>query len=603
MADFLPVVTAQQVASLLGVTDSRVRQMAGDGTLKPVYRGGRSLLFWRAEVNAHRRRTATSLVARNQPPAAEPLRLVTDTVVIDPAPRTGDMVKDKPLHVRIYQGMVAGSQRTVVLLSEPVGHGVRVLTNRIEQIAVDVAERFLGGRVSDAVWIDVIPPMGWSEREWWATAVDLRNILLTRETRAGQADWDPSWSPMTLEDLDGLLGGAPVDFFEWNSYSPSLVETWQRTGRPVEVVVDPEGIRPYVEAYLCLRSSSHRAWSVARRALAYRIHLGERSRMHRIQMAEVPLDEHDTSPGSEHPEVNTTIARQYVVPGDVVADLADVDAEDIPPARAQQDLAVLQAWLDEVDKYADVPDPRTAAAVEQAMAAQQTLMRMNDPDHADDMARRKPSAFVVTVDLTGSSWDGQYLERITWLDRDPRNNTELPLSERRWARELAKASFADRDLRFGYDFCGNLLTCVSLDLPEDEPTWILGIRWPTSYDGYPLPEGVEIVAVGASGDRPVYLARHGSLIGLLPRSRPYEGWNFGYSGGGPGQLATDIESFLAGAGVTVDETIRERVWAAVASSPQQALRIEVDVLVSPFAGEGRHALGRLRPNQRASGRR
>lgn len=585
---FLPLITAQQAAEILGVTDSRVRQMVGEGALRPVYRGGRSQLFWRAEIMAYLRRKDSSQVARSLPPASRPLRLVVDTVIQDPAPWTGDMITDKPLHVRIYRSDndPAGTQesRTVVLLSEPVGRGLRVLINRIEQIVATVADRFLDGAIADAVWVDVWPPDHWSEHDVWTTGVRLSNILLHRNGSGHDADWSPTWSPMTIEELGQVLGGATVDWFEWNSYRPALINRWQRTGRPVEVIVDREGIQPVVEAYRQLQETSHPAAEAARRALLHRTAMLWSSAVRQRDMEkDYPLDLR-ASDDTERREANTSIRCDYVLPDDVLAALPNLaDDETATLAETSRALAQLHAWLDDVDEWADEPAPRLAGAVGLAVEAQTSWDRMADPDRRDRPAQTRES-YRITVELLDAPWDRQYADGIRWEDSDPRASSDLPLAERRQTRQLASeyaGSTRDWDLRFGHDFRGNWVLRAT-NTQAQRPLVFHRICWPTTYDAYPLPDAVDIVADGDSGDRPVYLARRGSLIGLLPRSREFEGWNFGYGGGGPGQLEADIERFLEAAGVRVEGAIASRIEAAIEESPEDALNVSVDQLISPY---------------------
>lgn len=57
-----------------------------------------------------------------------------------------------------------------------------------------------------------------------------------------------------------------------------------------------------------------------------------------------------------------------------------------------------------------------------------------------------------------------------------------------------------------------------------------------------------------TGDRPVYLARHRHIIGLLPIPNGASGWSYGYPGGSPHTLAAHIETFLRERGRLIDAT-------------------------------------------------
>lgn len=574
--NLLPVATVQQAGEILGVSDSRIRQLLGEGVLRPAYRSGRSVLLWRSELAAYASRSVTSQVAGTMPPLAEPLHLVVDTVMMSPAASAWDLIEQQPLHIRIYQGNQPTADtppRTVVLLAEPVGEGLRVLTNRIEKIAEAVAKRFLNGAVADAVWVDVWPPSN-AFNQPWSTAVEIRNVLLTQS----EAVWRPSWSPMTINELETLIGGAEVDWFEWNSYSPGLINRWQRTGRPVEVTVDPKGLQPAVAAYQALDGVQHPAADTARRVILHLL-------AWRASRSPAPWspDVFDQAGLDEPASINTTTRHDFEMPADIQALLPELSDPAPSPAQTHDEVESLQQWLDEVDQWSDNPDERLSRAVQLALGAARSRDRSAQPDRSEES--ETIDEFILTaVHLQHASWDQDYLDRITWQAADPTNDMNLPLRERRLVRRLrARAGqfYDDRDSEFGRDFMGNWVLRYSYGDQDHGYTPCI-IAWPTTYDGFPLPQGVEIVAVGESGDLPVYLARHGGLIGLLPRSSDFSAWNFGYGGGGPGNLERDIQRFLRDDGFRVDETVIRRILVAVEQSTQDDLAISVDSLVSPY---------------------
>lgn len=117
--------------------------------------------------------------------------------------------------------------------------------------------------------------------------------------------------------------------------------------------------------------------------------------------------------------------------------------------------------------------------------------------------------------------------------------------------------------------------CDSL-AEEDRQT--VRVMWPTSYDELPLPGGVVIVADGDVGDRPVYIARYGSLIGLLPHDGSPNGWNFGYGGDGPGRMARDVAAFLTMVDVPVDDVQRRVIEKMIETSSEDSLSLPLDRL-------------------------
>ena len=592
----LPVVTTQQAAEILGVSASRVRQLCGEGALRPASRAERTLLFWRSEVAAYASGPLTSLTARTMPPLSEPMRLVVDTVLTNPARCPWDLGEAHSLHVRIYRSDpvpapqaqplaqqrgrgASTSPRTVVVLSEPIGDGLRILTTRIERIAEVVSERFLndpaytGDPVLDAVWVDVTPPRdGFSQA--WSTGVTIRNILLSRP----EARWRTAWAPMTVHELELLLGAAQIDWFEWNSYTPELIGQWQRARRPVEVTVDPKGLRPGVLAYQSLDGVTHPGAETARNAILYRL-----AGLDGIAPVPWSSEVGDNKGAEEAPTINTTVRRDFHIPTQIRDLLPDTSQAPGSTGQLRHDAECLQAWLDKIDQWSDSPDVTLSQAVRIAVEAASTREKRAH-SHQPNQAEAIGDFVLTTVHLLHRSWDQEYLQQITWQATDPADDTRLALSERRLIRQLnahASKHDADGDAQVGRDVMGNwVVRSGRVDQSRESTTCT--IAWPTLYGDSPLPPGVQVVAVGDDGDRPVYLARHGRLIGLLPQTGEFSPWNFGYFGGGPANLEHAIRLFLQGAGLRVDETVIHRIAVAVEQAPQDELSISVDSLISPY---------------------
>lgn len=552
-----PIWGVETVARKMGVTEARVRQLAGAGKM-PKRIPGMKAWYWPAEsIRAHLREGAQSGTVSRLGPADHPLRLETDALY-----RYKTIHGEYPIHVRIYQG----ADRTVVLLSEPVADGSRLLINHVEEIVDEVANRYLDGDIGMATWIDLWPQDYGLRRSMASPRSDISNIVLRRDDERpyGRRWADPQWVPMDLEELTSVLGGAPVYWVPWAHYTTEVVEAYQRQGQPVKVVDDPMDMQPVVAAYRTFQAQgetlSPKVYNVAKKALL-------------ITLALRSTYTHTANPlarDAEEPWPASTVVREvpYELPQDVAAELLDPEAVTDSWAAAKTDMDLLNEALELVDEYADGPDPLLEKALQQAIAGQRDVLTLVDP-----LSRYTytPSFRVRHVTLQPTGWDAEYLRGCTWLEHDPRETEDRKIT-RRQARMLAKAAYQPG--KFGIDAFGHP---VLVDDPQSKRGRTnLVVLWPTRYVGaVPLPYDVRLVAVEEGGDRPVYLARHNTMIGLLPH-KTGDQWNFGYGGGGPDALARDIQAFAAGIGEHLD---RKSADAATGSAVTGNLDINVDQLI------------------------
>lgn len=569
MSPFFPFLTAKQVAERLGVSDSRVRQLVGEGRLPQPVPGLPRMLFHDSDVEAYLRPgrstgRASLVLAQDEP--TQPLRLTVD--VVSYLPSSWDDMRS-PVHVRLYQG--AG--RNVALLTEPVEHGLSILINRVEDVVSMLEQDLLEPMrlsAADVTWVHIYPDQSRPDGP-----DDISNVVLTESD--GPQRWrNPGWPPLSPDDLAKLLGGAHVDQWRWDHYTPELIQAWQRTGRPVEVVHDVAGVRPYAHALHALQSTGRQHGIPAEVLDA-----AETALLHAIALRTSPAALGAATAEDQRITRATNTCRliPYELPGDVADRLPDLEHPLFP--ALQESLVAREAMHDAlmlVDSYADRPDPVLFDALDHAVAAQDSLLTHLTGGAAGVPTRRDRFTcrwFDVAGDL-----DRTYLSSCKWLPAtdDPRT-TACPSVPGHLARRLVSG---DEPAQFGTDPDGNVVARRTARNDRERTSFV--VAWPTRYPvDPPLPSEVHLRAdptAGSGGDRPVYLVRRGQNIGLLPHPDRLSGWSYGYTGGSPHTLARHIAKFLEEYGRRVDvDTIRD--YLTNPARNDEGVDIDVDALVPP----------------------
>lgn len=537
---------------MLNVTEGRVRQMADSGLLKPLPIPGRAHLYWRADVRAYAAENSTTLAARSLSRPAKPLRLDTDVIIWWEPEWT--LRGPVPLHVRIYRG-----QHTVVVLSEPSDR--HLLTNHIEQMVPILQDRFLhGADLSHTVWVDITPPMSDYGQRPQTTYAHVRNIIFRRDDDGGA--WSlPEWVTLTGDDLNHLMGGDVVDGFDWATYTPDLVEQWQRTGRPVPTHFEPDHMPYKVGTYRALHDLGRPDLTRdAQHAILGEITLWQSSPgLHRRREFE-PY-------GSEvlvDLPLTTSRPTHYVLPADIVEALPTYDDLLVDWEVTVAAYERIHEAIEQVSEYADQPSPHAEELLRRTLAWQRDLMILADGERGNRYAHR-PSHHLRVFRSFGDHFDRVYVAGI-------RPDVDLPDHHRR--RLLSESLTGSLDVA-GADPFGNPAAV--------DPRGGLIVLWPTTYPAAgPLPDGVHIVAeqTDQPGARPAYVVRRGAIIGLLPYRDPQDGeWAYGYGGSGPHTLAAAIISFLTEhRNQPVTEATEQQVTRQVIDTAGPVLDINIDSL-------------------------
>lgn len=557
--------TAEHVAQELGVTPTRVRQLVRERKLAaPTALSDRVHLWWPVDVEAAKALLAGQILSVRadllDKPLA-PLKRVADHLVRYP------VLRDQPgvVHVRIWSGEAPEGRRTVVLLGsmqESFG-----LQTYIEEITAIVSDRFLHGRAADAVWMECFPGQ-WSQTRVMNLLLEYPSVPAEpkRGTRAGlsqllpnqfgarrnEADArprpNPRWRTSTYADIERLVGDS-VEAYPGAAYTAATVEAWQSHHTAVDCIYDPYGLAATSSALSVLArvATADPHVATARKACGL---LAQDCMTKAEDYARDKQWWDDATPssadGRRREDSPTVWAARLVQPSlspsehDLVA--AYYHPENDADEGAQRVLLQqIWQWADEVGKFGGAhADP----VVHQALAiAEQCLTR----DLDDAYRPTKVRAYDIT------EVEERFLrENVAWGEP---SGDPTPAH-----RELAKAILwgaSDTPIgddlldhvEFGFERRSQLLVARRHDEhPETAGMAEFAMLWP-NYLASELGDGDSIVAANSRyrGDLPVFIEHADGSMEPLPRDprHPHDGWNFGYSGGGPGTLAAAITRVVA----------------------------------------------------------
>lgn len=570
--DFL---NTEEVATELGVSPMRVRQLLTEGELpQPTKLGARAYMWHRADIAAVKARRAGEPSSQASGVLAAPpqrLRRLADDVV-DVNVHFGETL---PLHVRVWAGAAPEGQRTVVLLGQ-LRHGAGVQAH-LEEIVRTVAP-LLPADPREAVWFsyrpgDELHPQEVDNLIWRVTSDDeparatggrVWHLFRRAGRRLARRDEAPRFHrPASLPEVERIVG-SPIEAYPGPAYTPATIETWRRTGHTVPVPHDEIDHESLIGAARTLAAAQAAARDPQRAAAAgAAVHLlVDDVRERHAWISRQHWDDGTTPPFGREPgpEWPTTWAARLIKPRITDEDQQLLDAHpepfDIPREPAEHGplhelLDQLRRWSREVDAYSDQPDEELHAALERAARLLAFYIGVYDKafqenDHPDSTAR--------LYEVVGQ-WDRAYLDQLADAEL-----TAHPRSHRVLAETLRRQITDPALLRWGTDPAGRLVAHYPGD-PDQAWSELYAVEWPLRPPAEPIPAGTRIVADGERGDRPAYLAYPDGRVEPLPAD-PRDiltGWNFGYSGGGPGALETAITSAFARADGLERDTM-PRAW-------------------------------------------
>ncbi|WP_341258137.1 hypothetical protein [Gordonia malaquae] len=587
--------TADQVAQRLRITPTRVRQLVHERKLAaPMALSDRVHVWWPVDVEAARALLAgqvLSVRADLLDDPTGPLERMADHLVRYPN-RFGEPAV---VHVRIWRGDAPEGHRTVVLLGalrESLG-----LHNCIEDVVTIVSDRFLRGRAEDAVWMECHPDQHAKFR--------VTNLLLEYPAPADAAKATGSrlsqflpvpfgsrgddkndarprpearWRPSEYAAIERVVG-SPIEAYPSSAYTADTVERWQSERSMVDYTYDPYGLTDAASALTVLAevASADPHASTARQACVVLSRACETIVEGYVQDQQWWDDgTGQTFTDDAQDSAPTVYAARLVQPSltprerELVAAYAQPDDNTDDEQRSL--LQQIWRWSDATGEFGGAHAAplihKALATTEQCLARhlgsvhRPTMVRSYDITELEDRFLRSD---VVWAEPSGSTTPAhrELAKALLWLSNAPIGDDQLDHVE------------------FGFERHSQLLVArlreqVSAPTARRE----FAMQWPNDPPS-PLREGDNIVAVNSAfrGDLPAFIEHSDGSLEPLARDprHPYDGWNFGYSGGGPGTLAGAITRVL-GASDGDDAANRAHAWIddQICHSDQDFLRISIN---------------------------
>ena len=259
-----PLVGVAEVASRLGVTAERVRQLSKAGRMPdPVGRLGRQLVWQWPDIESWARdegRLPSSgdegrqpvRSPRGRPPGA--LRMVVDEVM------SWGRGTQSACHVRVWAPPLGSPEPHVVLLGQLDDLTGGSVTNEIEMVAMTAAMRYLGSGWRRAQFYQYRPasPLDDADEFLHVTFTVKAGSRSSRWTRGSRVDTEPlksldgrlvepSWRRTRRDEIEGLTGDT-LQVWMPGTYTKALLATAaERRGERLELTWDPEHSRDLAE--------------------------------------------------------------------------------------------------------------------------------------------------------------------------------------------------------------------------------------------------------------------------------------------------------------------------------------------------------------------
>lgn len=498
-------------------------------------------------------------------------------------------------HVRVWEGGEQDPTRLVVLLgSLHDGIGVEPF---VEDMVGHLDRTVLHGRAREAVWCLYYPKSGIMPDH------SVRNVVVrfaghyapTGETRPDPArpwwrrwlDWvqdraavgpdvqAAQWLPSSLTELEHVLGET-VECYPPVAYTRETVAAFAADpDRVHEVTHDSIYSRPLLDALAFFDAvpAEHQYSAAATRACTM---LADAVRERWSILDRSPWDD-GTQPYSRADAWPTAFAARVVPPELTSADTVllqrygdpfDVGTDPEQWARLRRLLGQLRLWREDSAADADAPDEPAHVATATADNLLSVYLRAVSPEFAAD---DHPDFRLRRFDVVGDC-DRRYLAGVDWSPGADETSARY--------RRLRQRFLTDEQPRvvFGTDPWQHLVAYSPGPPDETRAPASFCVEWPLRPPAEPISAACLIVADGDTGDRPVYLELPDGRLAPLP-DRPdhhLSGWNFGYSGEGPGAVESAIMSlFTRTEALDPAEFPGQWLEEQVCRSPQDRLVVSV----------------------------
>lgn len=516
--DYLAI---EDVVIETGLSAARIRQKVAEGTFPAPRRFGPRAGLWLAvAVDAWRqaRRIGSTQQSSLRPDPPASLRNVVDTVVDVPA-GVGRSIR---VHLRVFEPAAGGSPADrVVVVGElrPVGVS---LVNSVERVMTFIDDEFLAGDGVQATWFGVhCDPDGLGFGTFWA-----QNLVLSRLD--GEPYTEPNWIPVRLQEIDRVLGD-PLPWFPAAVYTADVV---RRSGLARDQIIDVEfdraGIRPLMTALRFLHENPRgKQHEQAAAILAHVV------RAKADAMSSSEWDDGCTPPESASMDEKARWPKRFaarLVPKQLTPEETAIlqahSSAPVPPGAPELQAigGELHTWLESVDRFSANPDTNAQRQLEYVLEVLEEYAGI-------PIVRPEPDA-VLSFNAEGS-WDDQFVSALDEAKQPgERQQNRLRTELNDWRASVD---------RFGLAPGG----CWAAIGTEQDGSTRVAVLWPTH--GNTIEQAAALVADGAPGSRPVYVAENEQIVDVLPCPDGFRfgGWNFGYGGSGPYKLAEDIGHHFA----------------------------------------------------------
>lgn len=590
------------VAEMLGVSETRVRQMA-DSQLPTASLGPRATGFHRGAVEAlaaRKRGEQTSLPLTGMSPPGRLATKIVDTVMTYRS--DWDNRHDAAVHVRAWRRHAEDGGQHVVVLGG-LDEQIVSLNQHWPEAVAELVRLVPTITIGQTVFLEYRPE-DYSDGVQWLgvkTLIETRNA--SRNARATDRLDDPG-HPLRIDftDLEQVVGDRFFVFAK-GTYTAANVQRWLReqardhTVTQIDVLIDDWDVTDVVTHCRALGAyaEQHPDDTLLASATALASHLAkarvdERDRMPRPDRTRPEYVRDDEEAQWPEPDRFATRVVQPDVSQadrDLLADLATrypILDDDAATVLATIDhLGELQY---EVDEHADHPDPDLHGGLADAIFLMSNAVNILN---GFDMAYRYPGPPWIPrgpYEVNGP-WTRAYIDQLT----DRRFGAPASARERRLAAQLRKHvatdTKQDRDLWFGTDPAGRLVAVVVGVGGDDVAGEWFAVEWPARVGQEFMTPGARVVADRAQFDTPVMVVRASGVVDLLPRTAEYmeQPWSYGFDSSGPHDLAQHIASAMEYE--LGDRQARDMIERMVVAADERGLDLRVDQIRAAAGTTGR----------------
>lgn len=560
-----------EVSTLMDITPGRVSQLQTEDPQfpQPSFSIGKTRVWRKDAIAAYQRgrkgRTTLSLHSIQAP--TSPLPRVLDQIVtltMEPG-----LIRSVEIYVRVWRG-----QTTVALIEELDSSLSIGLTNRIEYYTSQLVRLFPQILSEDVCWIH-------SHRSSPSAAqptIELVNVVLEREPNETLSN--PQWVYFDgFEPFATVIGDPEVELYPAGTLSQTNIRQFQRNGGPIEVIANEEQIAQRMETIRIFQNAplSDTDKATALDYLVTGLQLVDDNARTELSTVFWQYEEHRRQDSGDFTPRWAVIRNERRLTDDERTTVQALSLPYTPNARKEpfdRDrlmslLHALHDWSEDIDDYADHPDPDLYGQVKNLAAALPTFI-------ADDELKTKARRIVEDMSRPFIARFGKDLAHVRqYLDDAgelvPRARPDQQREQRMLAKEVASSRAGD-EAYFGFDRFGNHLG-QSLESHSYGDEGNIAVLWPRE----PSPVSIaDYILICGSHDTLAFIANPDqTLRGLLPRVETPSsvGWSTGYGGTGPVDLVDAVCNVLTSSGLRPNtqqirnaitpSTTPETVWLKV----------------------------------------